>query len=489
MSINFGDPHFTTVNGVNFNYEIPGAFLLMKSSLVTAQVLQIPCNNRVSCRRMSEIAVRAGSFVLSIKYTDLETAEALLLESTTEAALPEYTSTKLRKSKEYVNLPSSEKLKPKYRWLTPDILEVVFDEKEKLHILVYNGTLGAAFELSSEKRIGTHGLCGESTGKWITSMQGNQSKPNATKLSQAHIDKNLSSQLRVNPEDIVLTSPFAKLPFTAAGFMMQFTQSHLSLEVTAASSFPVLEEFTFELWACLVDTISSISELCLAQQTKETPFKHTVIKTKVGLLSVSSTKSSNFAVLYDKGIKVVWNDQEARTTLTISEGVWTHLSITWRSNDGRVQIITATNKEVDNATTFGIQLGKTFVVDGSLVLGRYMNNGEVVEGYDLRGALDELRVWQYARTKQETGILRYSKFDHYYLGLLMSLPFDEGYGRVVAVGCTVLSMSASPIRIENLVMTEEEKLLSQYIQRTSLKFGFHRSFPLSAHKLHSVFQK
>ncbi|KAK3755990.1 hypothetical protein QZH41_003343 [Actinostola sp. cb2023] len=140
--------------------------------------------------------------------------------------------------------------------------------------------------------------------------------------------------------------------------------------------------------------------------------------------------SSNFALLYDKTIRFVWNGSETKTNLSIAEGVWTHIALTWRSNDGRVNIITSSSGAVSSEDKFGIHVGQTVIPGGFLVLGRYMNEGSIVEGYILRGALDELRVWQYAKNNQDVLALRNKKFDHYHDGLLINLPIDEGYGSV-----------------------------------------------------------
>lgn len=425
MSMNFGDPHFTTTNGVNYNFEVPGAYLMINSSIFTAQILQVPCNNRLSCRRISEITLNTSSFVLSARYTDPNEVETTLLNYNSK------TTTGLTRSKKYEKLPKLKGAKPKYRWLTADILEVFFNKNERLHILIYNGTLGVGVEMPSKKKskiqTETHGLCGARTGNLITSLRDGQSKGNSSLLNQPYIDKKLSSMLQVPPKNNFLTTSFAKYPFTAAGFMVQFSSTYIYLALN--ENLPVLEEFTFELWVCLVNDFATITEKCSPSQRIPSLVSAAPITNKQALFSFS-TDSVNFAVLHNDNITIMWNDQDARTNLTIKEGIWTHVSISWRTNDGRVTIMTA-NEELNSTTSlYGIHLGSKFVPDGSLFLGRYVKAGEIVDGYSLIGALDELRLWQYAKSEQEIISLRKSKFDHYYLGLLMNLPFDEGYGRI-----------------------------------------------------------
>jgi len=49
--------------------------------------------------------------------------------------------------------------------------------------------------------------------------------------------------------------------------------------------------------------------------------------------------------------------------------------------------------------------------------------------YDLHGALDELRVWQYAKTIEQINASMNVKFDDYREGLVLNVPLDEGMGQ------------------------------------------------------------
>ena len=63
---------------------------------------------------------------------------------------------------------------------------------------------------------------------------------------------------------------------------------------------------------------------------------------------------------------------------------------------------------------------------------RYMKGSNIETEYDMTGALDEFRLWQYAKSEAELSPLRNLKFEHYIDGLVLNLPMDEGQGTVLA---------------------------------------------------------
>lgn len=421
MTVGFGDPHFTTLTGISYHVETPGAFLLLNTPNVTAQILQTPCNDRVSCRRISELALRTSTFLLTVRYADPATIDTMVEDFNTGKTLP------LQRKQSWVAFTSDEK--SHYRWPTPNILETVLPNREKVTILFYNGNLGTAIEMPNAQN-NTLGLGGEKTGNWITSLQGLR-RANDTQVStQDLINTNLTSYVRLSDKDNVLRNNFSNHNFDGAGFMLGFAHGHLISE--EGEEFPVLKEFTLEFWICIVNDDSSIQSLCSNHDEKrnvtDKPIqaKHTLFSTTV------TNPMSEFAAIYEStGLSVTWNDQIVKTNLTVSEGVWTHLAVTWRSNDGRLHIITNSSTSYSTFTAYGIQIGKQFDLTGSLAFGKYYQRSRSFEEDDLRGALDEIRLWQYAKTEQEISSLRYSKFDYYIEGLLLSMPLDQGFGTSV----------------------------------------------------------
>lgn len=425
VAINFGDPHFTSVTGVNFHFEAPGAYQLFNSSVVVAQVLLVPCNNRMSCRRISEIALRTAKTEVSVSYSDLETIETRILDISSN------TSSKLSNSDDWVEVADI-----KYRWLTSNILEVGFPEEIQFNILTYNGTLGTAIQVPRPMRAQTDGICGEKESSWIREQSKktvslNETAANASnnenlddQLSQETLDKRFSTQFKITDKDNFLATKYASRSFSGAGYMLEFSSSNTAVMFASNTSLPLLDEFTIELWICLVNAGSSVSHFCSSSQTGATE----QVTGSHALFSVATT-NGDFAIIYKDGLQVKWDKRHVTLGININEGVWTYLTVTWRTVDGRLQTFTFSDGEHRQSTTFGVMTGNQLSLDGLLVLGRYLRGYMVDSDYDLRGALDELRVWQYAKTIEQIHGSMNVKFDGYHEGLLLNVPLDEGMGQ------------------------------------------------------------
>ena len=433
ISINYGDPHFTTVTGESFHFEVPGAFILLNSSAVEAQILQVPCKNRVSCRKIIEVALQTAVVKLFVRYSDQDYLQARV------HLYAQNSSSDLTESDEWVEAGDV-----KYRWPNPRILEVRVSDRVQFNILTYDGTIGAAVELVGATRELTTGLCGHEQSKWINeSKAGNQQE-----LTQKTLDDRLVRQ-RVTDQQNFLTTEFASMPFSGAGYMLEF--HHNQLMFVGGEDAPVLSEFTFEIWVCLVNEGVSTADACADR--RNSPESH--LAGKHAILS-TSTKTGNMAVVYDGEITVIWEGEHiTRTGITVHHGVWTHVGVTWRTHDGRVQVMAARNTASYNSSTvYGVHVGRNFSFDGFLVLGRHLQGDEVLGAHDMRGALDDLRVWQYARNENEVRSLRSASLESYIDGLVLYLPLDEGTGSqaegtiyaVLPVGPSRTNFTNSPVR-------------------------------------------
>lgn len=396
IALNFGDPHFTSVMGVNFHFEAPGAFQLINSSAVVAQALIVPCNSRMNCRRISEVALRTSQVMLFVRYSDLETLESGTVDMTTNQ------SSKLDNTDEWLEVADI-----KYRWLKSTILEVAFLKYEgvQLNVLTYNGTLGTAIQMPKSMRDDTDGICGAKESKWMqeynnrslgmnlgdltheTAVNGSSANKDQPTLTQATLDVRLGTQFKIADEDNFLTTKNAWRSFSGAGYMLEFSSSNIAVMYAGNSTLPVLDEFTIEIWVCLVNKGSSVSYLCSSNKQHST-------ERIFGAYAIFSaeTTSGNFAVVYKDGIQVVWDTNKFVTRIDIFEGVWVHLAVTWRTIDGRLQVFADVKGENHHSTTFGVKVGKQFSFDGLLVLGRYIRKYMMDSEYDMRGALDEFKV-------------------------------------------------------------------------------------------------
>lgn len=243
-------------------------------------------------------------------------------------------------------------------------------------------------------------------------------------LSQETLDKKFSTQFKITDKDNFLATKYASRSFSGAGYMLEFSSSNTAVMFASNTSLPLLDEFTIELWICLVNADSSVSHLCSSSRTeaaKEVTGSH-------ALFSVATT-NGDFAIICKDGVQVKWDKKHVTPGININEGVWTHLAVTWRTIDGRLQTFAFSDGEHRQSTTFGVMTGNQLSLDGLLVLGRYMRGYMVDSEYDLRGALDELRIWQYAKTIEQVQGSMNVKFDDYREGLVLNVPLDEGMGQ------------------------------------------------------------
>lgn len=171
--------------------------------------------------------------------------------------------------------------------------------------------------------------------------------------------------------------------------MLEFSSSNTAVMYggNANTSAPTLSEFTIEIWICLVDKGSSVSELCASNQK----FSRDRIVGSHAIFS-ASTSTGNFAITCKNGIQVEWDDEKFPTGINITEGVWTHLAVTWRNIDGRVKAMAFAHGKHQETTMVGMKIGKHFSFDGLLILGRYIRGYMMDNEYDMRGALDEFKV-------------------------------------------------------------------------------------------------
>ena len=396
MALNFGDPHFTSVSGVNFHFEVPGAYQLINSSAFVAQVLIVPCNNRMSCRRISEIALRTSQVILFVRYSDLETIESGTIAVGTNE------SSKLDNSDEWMEIADI-----KYRWLKTTILEVAFLEYEEvqINILTYNGTLGTAILMPKSMRPETDGICGEKEGKWIREYSNkslalhladptkepfanaSSETVNQHVLSQETLDLKFGDNFILKEKDNFLTTKNAWRSFSGAGYMLEFSSSNTAVMFASNSSLPVLDEFTIEIWVCLVNKGSNVGHFCSSSQnlsTERIAGTHAIFS--------AATGSGGLAIICKDGLQINWDENRFVTGISIQEGVWTYLAVTWRTIDGRLQAYAHAQGEHRESTTFGVKTGKQFSFDGVLIFGRYIRGYMMDSKYDMRGALDEFKV-------------------------------------------------------------------------------------------------
>ena len=456
IGVGFGDPHFTTAGGLSYHFSVPGAFTLLNTEQVQIQTVQVPCNNKISCRMIKEITMRSSVLVLSFSFTNGSVLKATILDNIKKV------TTVMEKYREWRTVGES----VRYRWLSMNILDIIFSEETKVILLFYNGKMGFAIETPRSKLNGTLGLLGYR----VTKLLGNAHNETGSKeimfpVNQDEIDRLIDIRSKVQDKESILQSK-EETHFTGASYTLDMSVTWLIF--SGLPSLPFLTEITLEVWVCLVTERKDLARLCV-------PGNHSQVSNPVmgrhALLSVPMPDGT-LALVYDNGFNVYWSKDKLVSRIRLDVGSWAHLTLTWRSRDGRMQVFVDTGSVVISSTQYNIQTGKYFSLAGAVVLGRYFLDSKPIINYDMTGCLDELRLWQYAKNEKEIEALKSIKFDSYLPGLVLSLPLDEGYGRR-ARASAYYPLSVIPnddslppnrsIRIPATFLTQPEKNIPQWL--------------------------
>ena len=365
LAISFGDPHFTTVTGGNYHFEVPGSYHLLILQGIEAQIMQVPCNNRLTCRRITEFAVNTTTNLFSLMYEESGNVSSFVLDR----VKGEFTS--LHKSDSWTDVGGLT-----YRWVHSNILELK-DKTINIRfiILLYNEAIGTAIEMPNDLLNNTFGICGKEEGDWIIDNQSQSNNNTETSSSnQARLEERIIARETVRAHNTVLKNRYSGFAFTGAGYMLIFG-SHKQVVLAADNSYD-LREFTFEIWICLMNEALNVVSACSAPHEQgiiqSSDVSSSSLKSKHAIVSFTY-KSEGFAVLYDHGIKVSCFGHELNTALNISRGIWHHVGVTWRNTDGRVQVfVNSKGNFTTSKSAYGLGIGKLFSLNGSLQFGRYV---------------------------------------------------------------------------------------------------------------------
>jgi subtilisin-like proprotein convertase family protein len=121
------------------------------------------------------------------------------------------------------------------------------------------------------------------------------------------------------------------------------------------------------------------------------------------------TDYNDFTIYRGDGISIT-------TGISVTDSAWYHIAVTWRSSDGQVRLY----KGGVAAYTGTLAAGSIISPGGSLVLGKDQNR----EGF-FEGTLDEVRVWNVARTAAEIRADMYRSLQGDEMGLVAYWPFND----------------------------------------------------------------
>ncbi|MBN1900300.1 choice-of-anchor D domain-containing protein, partial [Candidatus Sumerlaeota bacterium] len=114
------------------------------------------------------------------------------------------------------------------------------------------------------------------------------------------------------------------------------------------------------------------------------------------------------------------------TGISFKDGLWHHLAVTWRSSDGRI-IVYKDGQDV-YSTTF--RTGSTLTGNGTIVFAEDQDSlgGGFQSSQAYIGLLDEMRLWNRVRSKEEIQFDMYRRLNGDETGLVGYWKFDEGSG-------------------------------------------------------------
>lgn len=132
---------------------------------------------------------------------------------------------------------------------------------------------------------------------------------------------------------------------------------------------------------------------------------------------------------FSNKIRVKINGHVWNSTFRIDDGLWHHVAVTWASSTGTATL------HVDDETpqTRQLSTGSPLPESGLLVLGQLIDEqSQLVPDRELRGRIDEFRVWNVVRTADEIAASRDRPLRGDESGLALCFPLDEGDGRMTA---------------------------------------------------------
>ena len=419
ICVAFGDPHVTTFSRTNYHLGITGAFTAVRAIQSSIQLLQVPCENSIYCRNIRELAFASRSLNISLRASKTGQIETNVTESAT-------TTTTVAGTLEFTTVWKTVS-ETRYRWLDRQRLELVDRDGIKTTVLAYFGTLGAAIEIPRNVSTSGQAMCGSSDGVWAKDVYNafNKSRgnENATEgfldlFNQRTHDAYVDEKIRIGrlSESTLLTGRAVEYR-TGGGYMLSLSY-YSYLSAVQDFTYPRLSEFTIEIWVRL-----SLEHENASGSGRILGRYHRVLFSIAQELDV-------LTVTYKDQVIVSWGRHTVATSLVMYRSTWTHLSLSWRRNDGKFVLMLSTGSKgrTGKHVHYGIMVNQYFEIHRGFVLGHDGSGNVTNEARTLVLGIDELRVWQFAREGKDILNTMTTKHSGYVEGLVVFCGFDEGRG-------------------------------------------------------------
>ncbi|XP_070533132.1 uncharacterized protein [Ptychodera flava] len=411
ISIVFGNIHFTTLDAASYQFDLPGVYQLMATSVTKVQALFLPCNGRTACRKIVEVAVFSDETGVSV-VTDPHFSESIavsrLVSGKWELITEGFTSRETSGTFSVL--------------IWENIVNITTTDGISIVLAVYSDVLSCIIESAESLEVKQETMIGSWDYDWINDLNVgirqnasivpvNASYFLTDVLSQDYVDNTLSEYFHVDYSDRRLGSDLAYAGNKITGYMLRFSNNHVTVP---SILFMDLREFTISFWVNIHNDNYRATQTVLVVDGTDTSF---IVKAVSGMLTI------------------IMNDLSITTELNVEAAKWTHVAITWRAFDGRLVIYsyTAQTKVTLTYTKHYIFTAGTYSIVGDLNLGQLIISGRVDPAEDFQGDLDLIRIWSYCRHIDTIKIDRDHYLERYIPGLLLSMGLEEGYGMNTSV--------------------------------------------------------
>ena len=458
--IAIGNTHFVTFDRTSLSIDLQGMHLLVSNEQVHIYVATKACSIHPTCRHISEVFI-IGRFgessvmlingqlkvttrksstneVSGIKETVLsEVTPSAFTQSLSRDTTIRYGGTK----KERLEIQAGDKFYVLI-FLYSNQLSVIVEERIKS--LYVNGICSFAMRNSSQQTLEPQARF--RNGTFVDLDAGSR-----TVISQQLIANEFMKSYKWNNSTDVLLSNTSKFWAQGPGYMLYFAHNRISGELLSLDG--VLNEWTIELWLHPGQPAENSSDMC--NKAVATKF---AIEQQV--LSVEHQGNRYLSLSYNGFLHFQWDEYIVSSGIQVMSNIWTHISVSWRSYDGRLRIQALSPcSNAQSFTTYNIKLGQTYSFNGTLVLGQYLRNGREILENDFVGAVDELRIWMYARSANDTEKQAKKRLYFPTPGLLVACYFDEiAKSRIPTVLAAYPLPSNQPTIDDQNTFTTSEKL-------------------------------
>ena len=429
ISIAYGNTQYTNLAGTNFNLDLQGMFKFIGNAFAEIYIVNVACGVSPTCRRIVEIFIIGKFGEVSVSRYDGINLRVLARQRDLDNAHG-VKAGKVKEIKPTFNMQSL--LRDTTVTLAGghigklEVLEILAGENYFLRVLLYNGGMSVIVEERHRTALSS-GIATKAGMNQTSSMKKMPGKYlNGSFISPTSNHSVLSQELMAqefsrlfswkNSSELLLTN-LSKFTQQGPGFMLYFVHSRVVAEQLYLQE--LLSEWSLELWI-YPGKLDQNSSTCRHSKLPSS------LLAKQTILSVEHQGTQYLSLQYSGQLHLEWDKHTVTTDFKILSDSWTHVAISWRAYDGRVQIHASSQCQQRQVSShYNIKVGKRYAWNGTLVLGQYVKDNHEILQNDFIGAVDELRIWSYARSGAD---IFNSAANRLYLpwdGLLLTGYFDE----------------------------------------------------------------